>query len=123
LPKETTLPGGGSLIVGERGVMLLPHWAMPTLYSNGAPMDVPIKSAGSVDHYHQWVAACRGEGETSTPFRYGGMVTEAVLVGTLAGGFPHQPLRWNSAELKFDNDAATALMRRQYREGWRPLGV
>jgi predicted dehydrogenase len=120
---EGKLPGAGSVIIGERGVMLLPHVGMPSLYSKGKPMDLPIKSAGPRNHYHEWADACRGEGKTSTPFSYGGMVTESVLVGVVAGSFPKRPLQWNSAALKFDNPEATALVHRQYREGWRPLGL
>lgn len=123
LPPNVKLPGSGSFVVGERGVMVLPHWSMPTFYHQGAPMDVDVKSAGSVDHYHEWVAACSGAGTTSTPFSYAAKVTEAVLVGTLAGSFPKQPLQWNSAELKFDNKEANALIHRAYRDGWRPLGI
>jgi len=128
LPKEVNgkkveLPGAGSFVVGEKGVMVLPHWAMPTFYRDGAVLDLPVESAGSVNHYHEWVAACTGEGQTSTPFSYSGVVTEAVLVGTIAGNFPEQPLRWNSVELQFDDPAATELVRREYRNGWRPLGL
>lgn len=123
LPPTEKLPGGGSLVVGERGVMVLPHWSMPTFFSGGKPLDLDVKSAGSVDHYHEWVAACRGEGETTTPFSYSAKVTETVLVGTLAGSLPKKKLAWNSAELAFDSDEANALVHRTYREGWRPAGL
>jgi predicted dehydrogenase len=123
LPAGVSLPDNGSYVVGEGGVMVLPHWSMPTFYRDGAPLEVSIEPAGRVDHYHEWVAACRGEGETSTPFSYGGVVTEAVLLGTTSGNFPEKSLRWNSNELKFDDDAATAMVHRKYRDGWRPAGV
>jgi predicted dehydrogenase len=123
LPPDVKLPGSGSFVVGERGVMVLPHWAMPTFYHQGAPMDLDVESAGSVDHYHEWVAACSGAGTTSTPFSYSAIVTEAVLLGTLAGSFPKQLLTWNSDELEFDNKQANALIHRTYRDGWRPLGM
>jgi predicted dehydrogenase len=118
LPAGMALPGGGSFVVGEKGVMLLPHWAMPTFYSKGEPLEVNVEPAGSVDHYQEWTHACRGEGQASTPFSYSGPVTEAVLVGTLAGHFPNQPLKWNSADLAFDDPAATELVHRRYRQGW-----
>jgi predicted dehydrogenase len=123
LPPGTELPGSGSFVVGERGVMVLPHWGMPSLYTRRAPLEVEVKSAGNVDHYHEWVAACRGDATTSTPFSYSGMVTEAVLVGTLAGNFPGQKLKWNSADLTFNDSEADALIRRTYRDGWRPEGL
>lgn len=123
LPQGMVLPDGGSFVVGERGVMVLPHWSMPSFYSGGAPMDADLTSAGSVDHYHEWTDACRGEGQTSTPFAYASKVTEAVLVGVVSGNFPHQTLRWNSTKLEFDSADATELVHRQYRAGWRPSGV
>lgn len=118
LPPGKELPGGGSFIVGERGVMVLPHWAMPTFFHDGQPMEVDVQPQGAVDHYQEWTRACRGDGKTSTPFSYAGPVTESVLLGTIAGNFPDRPLRWNSAELKFDHAAATELVHRSYRQGW-----
>lgn len=123
LPPGASLPDGGSFVVGERGVMVLPHWAMPSFYRDGAPLEVDLTSAGSVDHYVQWADACRGEGQTSTPFSYAAKVTEAVLVGVVAGGLPPQRLAWDSANLRFDSSEANALVKRRYREGWRPSGV
>ncbi|MBA3482761.1 MAG: Gfo/Idh/MocA family oxidoreductase [Pirellulales bacterium] len=123
LPAGVTLPDSGSFVVGEGGVMVLPHWSMPTFYRDGGPLEVSVEPAGRVDHYHEWVAACRGEGETSTPFSYGGVVTEAVLLGTISSNFPEKSLRWDAKELKFDDEAATAMVHRKYRDGWRPAGV
>jgi predicted dehydrogenase len=117
-PEGIDLPGSGSFVVGENGVMLLPHWSLPTFYRDGKQLDIPVESVGSVDHYHEWANACRGDGVTSTPFSYACPVTEAVLVGTIAGNFPDQPLKWNSADMTFDNDEANNLVKRTYREGW-----
>jgi predicted dehydrogenase len=123
LPADVPLPDSGSFVVGEKGVMVLPHWAMPTFYHQGKPLEVDVKPAGSVNHYHEWVAACLGEGTTSTPFSYGGVVTEAVLLGTIAGNFPQRELRWDSSAMEFEPAEANQFVRREYREGWRPLGL
>lgn len=123
LPPGVALPDAGSFVVGEHGVMVLPHYAMPTFYRDGKPLAPAIEPTGSVDHYHEWVAACRGEGVTGTPFSYSGVVTEAVLLGTISANFPRQELRWNPTELKFNDPAATEMVHRQYRDDWRPLGL
>lgn len=114
LPDGVKLPGAGSFMVGERGVMVLPHWGMPRFYADGKPMDIPINSAGSTNHFHEWIDACRGQGSTSTPLSYAGPVTEAVLLGVVAADLPGQTLAWNSAQLTFDNPSANAKIARTY---------
>jgi hypothetical protein len=45
------------------------------------------------DHYLQFVEACRGNGQTSTPFDYSGPLTEMVLLGCLADAVPQPTAR------------------------------
>ena len=124
LPQDVSLPSSGSFMVGEQGVMLLPHYGpLPTFFSDGQPMDIAVESVGGVNHYHQWTDACRGEGQTSTPFSYSCPVTEAVLVGTVAGRFHDRPLHWDSQQLRFDDPAATELVHRIYRDGRQLQGL
>lgn len=123
LPDNVQLPAAGMFLVGEEGVMVLPHWAMPTFYKDGERLDIPVESRGSNNHYTEFTDACRGVGETSTPFSYSGRVTEAVLVGTIAGRFKDRELAWDSANLAFDHDAATAIVHREYAEGREPEGL
>lgn len=122
-PKNIKLPSSGSFVVGEKGVMLLPHWSLPTFYRDGEKIDIHVASLGNRDHYREWTDACRGEGTTSTPFSYACPVTEAVLVGALSGNFRNQPLKWNSADLRFDYELANDLIHRSYREGWQIPGI
>ena len=119
LPDGVNLPGAGSFLVGEKGVMVIPHWAPPQFYSKGEKMDVELQTLPSKEHRHEWTDACRGEGQTSTPFSYACPLTEAVLLGTVAGHFPGVKLRWDSENMEFDNYLATALVRRIYRKGWQ----
>jgi predicted dehydrogenase len=123
LPAGTSLPDSGSCIVGDQGVMLLPHTGMPQFYRDGQPLERQFQPAPEGNHWHEWAAACRGEGKTSTPFSYSCPVTEAVLVGVVAGAFKDEPLKWNSEKLTFDKDDATALVRRTYRDGWEIAGL
>ena len=123
LPAGVELPGAGSFLVGERGVCVIPHWDMPRFYRAGEELEVARIELASLDHYHEWADACRGEGSSSTPFAYSGPLTEAVLAGTVAGAFPGRELHWKPAELTFDDEQADALVGRDYREGWAPAGL
>jgi predicted dehydrogenase len=123
LPEGFALPDSGSVIVGDQGVMLLPHVGMPQLFRDRQPLKKTVKPLADGNHWHEWVAACRGEGKTSTPFSCSCPVTEAVLVGVVAGAFKDQPLKWDSEKLAFDKDEATALVHRTYRDGWEIAGL
>jgi predicted dehydrogenase len=118
------VPGQGSIFIGTKGVMLLPHIAEPVLFPEAQFKDFTMPQAESVDHYREFVDAVRGNGKTSTPFSYSGPLTESVLLGPVATHFPDTTLEWNAAKLKFRNSAeATQLVRRKYRAGWRVKGL
>ncbi|MCB9868515.1 MAG: Gfo/Idh/MocA family oxidoreductase [Planctomycetes bacterium] len=112
------LPSSGSLVAGERGVLVIPHWGPPRCYRAGAPVPIPGEPLPSRNHYHEWVDACRGSGKTSTPFSYAAPLTEAVLLGCIAGHFRGVELAWDSRALRFENPAAQARVERTYRKGW-----
>ena len=118
------LPGQGSVFIGTKGVMLLPHIGMPVLLPeeqfNGFVM--PVHE--TVNHYHQFVEAVMGNGKTTTSFDYSGPLTEAVLLGPLSTRFPKTTLNWNSAKLQFANSAeANQYVRTKYRNGWKVKGL
>lgn len=123
LPAGVDLPGDGSFLVGERGVMVIPHWSMPRFYKNGEELPVELTAMESRDHYHEWVDACRGEGTTSTPFSYAGPLTEAVLVGVIAGAFPGRELTFDPAALSFGAADVDPLVGRGYRAGFAVPGL
>lgn len=117
-------PDQGSIIIGTEGVMLLPHFRPLTLFPRAKFRDWERPDIKSVDHWHQWVDACLGEGETSTPFSYSGPLTEAVLLGCVAVRFPDQTLEWNAPEMEFTNKpTANTYLRRKPREGWEVRGL
>jgi predicted dehydrogenase len=118
------LPGQGSLFIGTKGVMLLPHIGMPVLLPEEQFKDFPMPQLETVNHYHQFVEAVMGNGKTTTSFDYSGPLTEAVLLGPLATRFPKTTLEWTSAKLKFGNSAeANQHVRTKYREGWKVKGL
>ncbi|GDY09887.1 NADH-dependent dehydrogenase [Planctomycetia bacterium] len=121
VPAGFQLPGSGSVLVGEKGSLLIPHVAPPKLFPEEKFADFKIQMVPARDHYVSWADACRGEGHTTSLFDYSGPLTETVLLGTIAIRLPAQTLRWNTAELKFaNNDKATALLTKPYRKGFEP---
>jgi len=145
MPAGRALPPNGSLIIGEQGVLVLPHVGMPALYPEqtfglnlspgelarrqrrlaaGEKDDRTIASIQPMDHrnhYHDWVDAARGGPETTANFAYAGPLTEAVLLGTVAARFSGQRLTWDAPGLRIANHAeADRFVRKPYRDGWQP---
>ena len=118
-----TLPGSGSFLVGEKGVMIIPHWSAPRFYSKGEVLEVEVERREDRDHYHEWTDACRGEGRSSTPFSYSAPLTEAVLLGTLAAAKPGQTFAWDPERFSLGDEELDGLLSREYREGWEVAGL
>lgn len=122
LPAKVKLPGSGSLLIGERGSLMIPHVAMPYLVGESSG-DKAIEKVAGVDHYVGWADACRGEGKTTSNFDYSGPLTETVLLGTVALRVPGETIRWDAAAMKTDSDKANGWLRKKYRKGWEPNWV
>lgn len=118
------LPGQGSVFIGTKGVMLLPHVGMPVLLPEQQYQGFQMPALESENHYHQFAEAVLGNAKTSAGFDYSGPLTEAVLLGPLATRFPKTTLEWNAARLRFRNSPeADRHVRRRYRDGWRVKGL
>ena len=121
-PKK--IPGQGSIFVGTKGVMLLPHVARPSLYPEADFRDFPMPKEETVNHYHQFCEAVLGNGKSSTTWDYAGPLTESVLLGPIATHFPKTTLQWDVKKMKFKNSPeATSHVRRTYRAGWKVKGL
>ncbi len=124
LAADVKLPGSGSLLLGEKGTLLIPHVAAPRLLPGDAFAGYKIETVPAVDHYVSWADACRGAGKTTSHFDYAGPLTETVLLGTVALRVPDETLRWDPAAMKVTNSSkADALLRKTYRKGWEPAWV
>jgi predicted dehydrogenase len=122
--KILDLPGQGSMFVGEKGYMLLPHVAAPILLPEEQFASHEIDKAPNGNHYHLFVEACLGGTPTTAHFGYAGPLTEAVLLGVLANRFPGHELQWDSEQAAITNFAdAQSLLRRQYRTGFEVVGL
>jgi len=117
-------PGQGSLFIGSKGALLLPHVAMPTLLPEATFAEVRQPELPPINHWHSFIDAIRGQGTTSANFGYAGPLTEWVLLGGVATRFANQTLNWDAAGLKVTNvAAANAFVRRTYRSGWEVEGL
>ncbi|HEY3899086.1 MAG TPA: Gfo/Idh/MocA family oxidoreductase [Chthoniobacter sp.] len=120
MPSTETLPGSGSLFIGEGGTMVLGHVAMPRLFpvEQFASFEIP-KELGT-SHYHAWVTAALGGPKTTDGFDYAGPLTETVLLGNVATRVPNITLEWDAADLRIKNSAeADHLLRTKNRAGWK----
>jgi predicted dehydrogenase len=124
IPESFKLHGAGSVLVGEKGSLHVPHVLMPTLFPEDKFSSVEVPKMERVDHYTQFADACRGIGATTSHFAYAGPLTEAVMLGTIAVRLPGQALEWDAAALKVTNsEAAQAMISKPYRKGWEPSWV
>jgi hypothetical protein len=124
LTPEDKMPDTGSMVIGEEGVMILPHWAGPQFFPKEKFKGIERPKLGPCDHYHQRIDACLGEGQATANFDYSGPLTEAVLLGNVANRLAGQTLEWDAEAMRVKNvEAANALLRRTYREGWAIEGL
>lgn len=136
MPDNVDLPGSGSLFIGEKGNMVLPHVGGPRLY----PVDdfkgfAYPKDIKGLNHYHRWIDAILEGTKTTDGFDYAGWLSEAAQLGNVATRLPKRPvnsrgrltvppedinvLEWDAANLRFKNSPeANALLTRTYRKGW-----
>ena len=118
------LPGQGSVLFGTEGSMIIPHVGNPILLPADKYKDFKLPSVEGLNHWHQWVDACRGEDKTTAGFDYAGPLTEAILLGGVATRFHKVTLKWDAKKLKFTNvDDANQYIKRDYRKGWEVKGL
>lgn len=116
-------PDTGSILVGTRGTLVIPHISRPLLYPDKKFESLKFPEIPSSDHWGSFVDACLDGSRTTANFEYAAPLTEAVLLGGVASRFPKTLLRWNSARLEFDQEDANQFVRRGYRSGWRVTGL
>ncbi len=136
LPADLDLPRSGSLFVGERGNLVLPHVGGPRLYpvENYAGFAYP-KDIRGLNHWHRWIDAILAGTKTSDGFDYAGWLSETAQLGNVATRIVRRPvssrgrltvapeeadvLQWDAVALRFTNSpAGNALLARAYRPGW-----
>lgn len=123
----------GSVVVGEKGRMVVPHWATPSVWDHsGKRIEKLPPMLKSVSHYHEWVDVALGRspgfgrtpGKCSTHFGYAGPLTEIILMGNIASWQPKKVLHWDAAAGAFYGDGAADANFRVlplYGKDWNPL--
>jgi predicted dehydrogenase len=119
------LPGQGSIIIGEKGVMLTPHVGGPRLFPQEQYANFAYPKLGPDNHWTQFIDVALGERKaTLAGFDFAGPLTETVLMGNIAARYRSETLKWDAANLKFTNKPeANAHLRRAYRKGWEVEGL
>ena len=114
---------GGVLYVGDKGKLIHETYgANPRLLpqslhdSVGTP---PQKFARiKTSHEMNWVEACKGQAEASSPFAYAARLTEVMLLGVVSLRADGR-IEYDAENMRITNKpAANAFLRREYREGW-----
>jgi len=126
LARGTQLGTNGSLLIGEKGSMHVPHyWGKGKLlpeaeFAGYAPpaATLPI----SPGHYEEWIAACKGGPAALSNFDYAAVLTETVLLGNIALRLGRR-IEWDAANMKVANvPEADKFLRKEYRPGWTIQG-
>lgn len=114
-----SLFANGSLFLGADGAMLISPYEPCRLFVDGKEVELESPGKPGLNHWHQWVDACLGEGQCSAPFEEAARLTAMALLGNVALEFPQQVLHWKDAEHRFqDQEAANALLDKTRRPGW-----
>jgi predicted dehydrogenase len=121
LEAERNLPGQGGLYYGDKAVLLAPHMGNPRLLPEskmkGFELPEPFLPR-DINHYQEWIRACKGGPKPSANFDYSGPLTETILLGNVAA-LAGRKLSWDGPKLKVTNmPEANEYLRRKYREGW-----
>jgi predicted dehydrogenase len=116
------LPSQGGLYYGEKGTILAPHGGTPMLipYSKmrEAKMPAPFLGRG-VNHYQDWIKACKGGPKPLANFDYAGPLSETILLGNVAA-LAGEKILWDGPNLKATNvPEANKHLKREYRAGWQ----
>jgi predicted dehydrogenase len=111
VPKSVKLPSQGSVFVGEKGTLILPHVGTPKVYNpDGSPVAVLPKAAKAVNHFLEWIDVAVGRKEaTGTPFSFSGPLTEAVLLGVVINRWPDKKFAWNAKQCKFAGEGKEVI--------------
>jgi len=121
--RNDQVPKNGSIMVGDKGKILLPDWNANNFQL--LPQDKFVDFKGpeptiprAESHYKEWIAACKGGPPAMSNFEYAASLTETMLLGNVALRCGKR-IEWDAKGLKAKGcPEADALIKPQYRTGW-----
>jgi predicted dehydrogenase len=121
LDEGRNLPGQGGLYYGDKGILLATHMSGPRLIPESSMEDFkrpePFLPRG-INHYQEWIRACKGGPRPLANFDYSGPLTETILLGNIAA-LAGKKLSWDGPKLRITNaPEANKYLKRKYRQGW-----
>jgi len=118
------VPANGCLFIGAKGALLADPYGSQRLFPEADFAEVEQPALQHVNHWHQWVDACLGEGGCSAGFDYAAQLTEVALLGNVALRFPHETLEYDAEGMSFPGrPEADAQLSPTVRAGWAIDGI
>lgn len=121
-----TRPPSGSACIGTEGVLLLPHIGEPALHPAEKFAARTAPAAAPRNHWHEFLDAVQqGPGTpTSAGFDYSQLVTEVVLLGTIATHYPEVALDYDPSRMRFTSHRdANRWFSRKYRKDYLTTNI
>ncbi len=114
--------GNGYLLIGDKDTLYVPFYWGPGQFLSGAKISdfasIPSKIPAPIDHYQEWINACKGGPAALSNFDYSADLTEMVLLGNLAIR-TGKKIEWDADAMKARNcPEADQYIKREYRKGW-----
>jgi predicted dehydrogenase len=116
---------GGAIFIGDKGILIHNTYGdKPRLFpgpvaeaGNAVPQSVPRIGES---HQMNWVNACKGQGQASSPFEYGAALNETMLLGVAAlRAGQGRKVTYDAERMQFTNAPdANQYLTRDYRSGW-----
>ncbi|HTE47165.1 MAG TPA: Gfo/Idh/MocA family oxidoreductase [Gemmatimonadaceae bacterium] len=117
---------GGGIFIGDKGILIhntygeKPRLFPATVAEAGAAVAQTLPRIVE-SHQMNWVRACKGETEASSPFEYGAMLNETMVLGVAAlRAGQGRKVIYDAEKMEFTNAPdANQFLTREYREGWK----
>src|SRR3954468_16725468 len=126
LPDDVVLDSeGGAIFIGDKGILVHNTYGHnPRIYPDKIMEDALYLPTSlpriSTSHEMNWVNACKGEGQASSPFEYAAGLTETMCLGVAAlRAGQGRKVYYDAAKMEFTNAPdANQFLKREFRAGW-----